>query len=261
MIKHDFKRIFSGYSVAVSSVLIVVIMLLTTVEQQYMQNSIFNIVLDVSDRAEFLLIFAVAAVPYVGSFVDDFEHKTVYQCIIRCDMRKYVFSRTISIFASSLITVALGVVGYAILLRGMGRPWISDDIIKSYELNGFGFPDLELWFLIEDGYSIIFYIIAGVQFGMLAGIISLCTALLSLFINNKMMTMVAPVIILYIINCYLGGIFGYGDVSVGYLFNAFFNYTFWGDHFFVRCVSTSLFSYAVFSLMIYYRVRRRIRYE
>lgn len=261
MIKHDVKRIFSGIYFVTAVLLVTMVLGLTMLEQKDWNLSIFEILENTAYRVEYLLILAFVTIPYAGCFIDDFAHKSVYQTLVRCDLRKYIISKTVCIFWSSVAATVIGILIYVIFLRITGHEWFSYKLIEYYNINGIGVPDLELWSLIENGHSMIFYTIMGMQIGILAGITSLVSAFLSLFIKNKMMVMVAPIIIVYIMMFYLQGIFGFGENNVMQLFSIFNNYTFWGSHFFIRCCITGLFSFFALTLMIYYRVRRRIRYD
>lgn len=261
MIKHDMKRVLSGWDFPLAVGLVVLIMALTTAEQQDWNRCIVDIVENIFYRVESLLILAFATLPYAVSLIDDFAHKSVYQVLSRCDIRKYIASKTLCIFMSSVAVTMAGIVLYVIILRVSGHEWVDPQIVECYEINVIGLPDLEMWFLFDKNLGMLFYVLMGIQYGLLAGITSLCAVYLSLFVKNKMMIMVVPVLMDYVIMTYLDGVIGYEWMNVNHLFNAYDNYTFWGNNFFARCLLIGFVCYIVLTVMIYYRVRRRLRYD
>lgn len=82
----------------------------------------------------------------------------------------------------------------------------------------------------------------------------------SLFVKNKMMIMVFPVICLYVMYTYLEGVLGYG-YGIYSLFISFQNDVSVGNHFTLRACITACIVYVVLSGCIYKRVERMIRHD
>ncbi len=259
MIKQDTRRAF-GWTFYMTIIISVFFMFVIMLERKMQEESVFTIVEDIAYVCEYMLVLALATVPYAHAFVEDFERKMIYQIVTRGSLLKYVLSKALSIFLSSVLAVTLSMLLFVGMLRLSGHAWMSDDILRYYELNGIGFPDLELWWMLDGGNEFLFYLLAGLQFGLLAAIVALAAATLSLFIKNKMMITIFPVICLYVMFEYLSGILGYG-YGIYQLFNIFCNYTFLGNHFFLRACIETVVVYVVLMIVIYKRIKRMLRHE
>ena len=260
MIKHDLKRVW-GTNYIFSVLLSWAIMLLIMVEQKGQGMGVFSIMESILYSCEYMIVLAMAMMPYTYAIAEDFERKTIYQVLTRTNLKRYILSKVFFICISAIGVVFISYVLFAVSLRMFGESWLSYDlVIKPYELNGIGFCDLELWPLLENHYDMVFYCIAGLQMGLLAGIVALVAALLSLFINNRMMVMIVPVICLYMMYSYLNDIvcYGYGIYA---LFNCFSNYNFLGKHISLWALITAVVMYVILSILIYLRVKRMVRYE
>lgn len=259
MIKHDIRRAF-GWTFYMTIIISVFFMFVIMLERNMQEGSVFTIVEDIAYTCEYMLVLAFATVPYAHAFVEDFERKMIYQIVTRGSLLKYVLSKALSIFLSSVLSVTISMLLFVGILRLSGYAWMSDFIVQYYELNGIGFPDLELWWMLDSGYEFLFYLLAGLQLGFLAAIVALASATLSLFIKNKMMITIFPVICLYVMYEYLSGILGYG-YGIYQLFDIFQNYTFLGNHFFTRACIETVGIYAVLTMVIYKRIKRMLCHE
>lgn len=259
MIRHDWKRAF-GIQFYISVVVSVLVMFMFMITQKMQEQSVFEIVEMNMYSIEFTLVIAMATVPYAHAFIEDFERKTIYQIVTRTDFRRYIISKTATIFLSAVMTVTASTILYVCLLRVSGHAWMSDCLLQSYEINGIGFPDLELWWLLESHKEMLFYLMAGLQMGLLAGLVTLVASLLSLYIRNRMMIIVFPVICLYMMFRYLSGIMGYG-YGIYQLYSVFQNYSFAGSYFTLRACITTFFAYMAVTALIYHKVKRMIQYD
>ena len=260
MIKHDLKRAF-GKQFVLSIFLSLIIMALIVLERKDKGTGVFSIMEDILSRCEYMIVFAMAIMPYAYVFAEDSERKTVYQVLIRAELKKYVFSKILFICISTISVIFISFVLFVAGLKSFGEEWISYDlVIKPYELNGIGFCNLELWPLLERHHDMMFYCIAGLQMGLLSGVVALAAALLSLFIKNRMMVMILPVICLYTLYKYLNGIVGY-EYGIYALFNCFYNYNWLGNHIFLWALITAVLMYLILSILIYFRIKRMVRYE
>lgn len=253
MIKHDWKRAL-GYNFLLSVGICILIMYAIMYEMKVQGDSVLMVVDMNLYLCEYMVVFAMATVPYAHAFVDDFERKIVYQIVTRTDMKKYVISKTATIYVTALLVVATSMLLFVLSLRAQGYTWISETSFDTLE----GYQDMELWWMIEKHYDVLFYIVAGVQMGMLAGIAALVSTWLSLFIRNRMMITIFPVICLYIMYKYLEGFLGYGYGIYG-LFNVFQNDVNLGHFYTLRATTTALIVYGLLTAAIYGKIKRMIR--
>ncbi len=150
--------------------------------------------------------YVFCALAYAASFCDDLEYKYVRYQTIRGSLKAYVASKVCVIFLSSVVVLVLGSLLFVLLCRIQG-PWVGPDmggIGGTYEG------------LIESGHYIWYCAFYALQLGLLGGILSVLAALFSLYITNKGMVFVLPVLIYQI----LGEAAGSGKFSV-YAFCAY----------------------------------------
>lgn len=259
MIKHDWRRAFD-YRFLLSVVVCVCTMYIIMYEMNMQTDSVYSIVNMNLYLCEYMLVFAMATVPYAHAFIEDFERKNIYQVITRTNLKKYIISKTATIFVSAMLVIAVSMLAFVFLLRLQGHEWMSDYVLWDIEMNGGGASELEWWWLLEQHYDWVFYLIAGFQMGLLAGIVALVASYVSLFVKNKMMIMVFPVICLYVMYTYLEGVLGYG-YGIYSLFNSFQNDVSVGNHFTLRACITACIVYVVLSGCIYKRIERMIRHD
>lgn len=139
MIKHDLKRAF-GKQFVLSIFLSLIIMALIVLERKDKGSGVFSIMEDILSRCEYMIVFAMAIMPYAYVFAEDFERKTVYQVLIRAELKKYVFSKILFICISTISVIFISFVLFVVSLKSFGEKWISYDlVIKPYELNGIVF--------------------------------------------------------------------------------------------------------------------------
>ena len=70
-----------------------------------MGGSVLSSVLLSSYDAGFLAAFSLASMPYAASFTDDLEYNYAKYLVVRGSLGKYVFSKMLVIFISSMLTI------------------------------------------------------------------------------------------------------------------------------------------------------------
>lgn len=261
MIKHDIKRIFVSNGFCLSVLFTCFIMLLITLEKGTWNYSIFEIMEDITYRTEFMLILCFIPLPYAMCFIEDFQHKYIYSQLLRSSLFKYIFSKVIFIFISALGVTCAGIMSFVMFLRLTGHKWLDLDVIRLSMENGAGFQDLELWFLVEQGNNVIFYLLLSIQFGMLGAMLSLAASLISLFIKNRMMILACPVVVVYVLKYYATGILGYNGLNIVGIFLTFENYKYFGNGIYIRSIVISVTCSIILMICIYKRVRRKLCVE
>lgn len=257
MIRHDCNRAFGNRfwaAVGISVFCILIMILELNVKNECILYQMDMLLYS----CEYMLVIAISTLPYACVFIEEFERKTIYQVITRTNLKQYILSKTFMILISSVFVVMSAMMMFVLALRISGHEWISDYMLQCYEMNGTGFVSLELWWMIERGYEWLFFLIAGLQMGLLAAIVSLIAAFLSLYIKNRMMITICPVICLYIMYKYLSGAIGYG-YGIYAMYNIFQNYTFTGQYFTVHAFITTIIVYIIMTMLIYHRVKRMIQ--
>ena len=102
-----------------------------------MGGSVLSSVLLSSYDAGFLAAFSLAAMPYAASFTDDLEYNYAKYLVIRGSYGKYVFSKMLVIFLSSMLAMGIGITCFS-MLCSLGLPW-ADEGMMEYILSVWGY--------------------------------------------------------------------------------------------------------------------------
>ena len=85
-------------------------------------GSVLSSVLLSSYDAGFLVAFSLASIPYAAAFTDDLEYNYAKYLVVRGSLGKYVFSKMLVIFISSMLTMGIGITCFS-MLCSLGLPW------------------------------------------------------------------------------------------------------------------------------------------
>ena len=256
MTSYNIKRTYFSKESIVAIIMFLVISMYKLWElQEQISVGIFYIMNISYVDIKAMLIFSFMALPAAICFAEDFEFCNIHYQLIRSSLKKYVFSKTINIFISSIIIMVICFLSYISLLRLSGHDWIDE------YFNTSDFWDINMWKYISCGNFWMFYIIMAIQFGILSGILNLLSAWLSLYIKNKMMILATPSIVVYILKYYIPGwLLGHRDLNIIAMFNATQNLNLYGENLFMRCIWFGIVGCVVLSYIIYITVRRRLNY-
>ncbi|MDD3278935.1 MAG: hypothetical protein PHG16_08640 [Lachnospiraceae bacterium] len=144
-----------------------------------------------------MIAYAFCAFSYATVFCEDLENKYARYSINRGNVWKYVVSKAVVVYGSSVITMVLGSLLFISAIR-LKIPWTSD----------FGGQDMYLTgmycSLIAGEHYWAYIFLCTLQMGMLAGVLSLAASFLSMFVSNKMLILITPILIQQILLEYRG---------------------------------------------------------
>lgn len=165
----------------------------------------------------FVLSFVFCVLPYGTVYSEELENHYMRYLISRGDLKKYVFSKTITTFLSSILVMGAGCMLFALLCASR-LPWIDSQTYESIK-NSAGYLTL-----ISQKLYILWFGVYGIQWGIFAGCLSLAAEFFSLYISNKLLVLAMP-IFLYQIVIELGtGTFRkYGKFDPLIIFDARYN--------------------------------------
>ena len=157
----------------------------------------------------------------------------------------------------SALTMMLGMLLYVSLLH-IQLPWIQEEeaICQSaLSLGGFR------W-ILERKWYFLYFAFFGFQYGILAGILALLAAFISLFVNNKLLTLSVPFIGFYFISYYSRALFGNVEkINLIYIFNATYNIWNHDGCSFGYAVLVGAIFFVIFERLIYMKLKRKMSYE
>lgn len=197
----DWNRLLKNYPIYLA-VLGVALSLLLSLESYAFQEGMVNCnVVDTYFRAVNsqgqMIAYVFCAVPFAAVFCEDLEHRYLRCSIGRTSVKKYVLSKAVTIYACSVLVMILGTVLFLIYVS-IQTGWTSDSFQKDFYVAG-----MYRSLILEEHYAV-YMILCALQRGMLAGALSLFASFVSLFISNKMVTFVTPVLAYQILQQFAG---------------------------------------------------------
>lgn len=141
-----------------------------------------------------LLCYVFCAMPFASVFCEDLENRYIYYSVGRGNLTYYTLSKAIHIYLSSIITMVGGVFCFCLLVRCM-VPW-SDPLevnwLESLQAGCYGF-------LLTSAHYLIYCLAYAFHLGLMAGMLSLAAAYISLYVPSRIITLTAPVLLLQIL--------------------------------------------------------------
>lgn len=144
---------------------------------------------------QYVFAMILCALPYARSFCEDLEYGYIRQMLIRGKLNRYCISKTAVIGISSILTMWLGSLLFAAVLR-IYMPWI--DPTESVYLSAVRSGSFHR--VLEGGHYYAYFSLFAIQSGLLMVILSLFSAWLSLYIKNRLLTLALPIICYYFVS-------------------------------------------------------------
>lgn len=171
------------------------LMYIASYEIMQWRNNVMIVMYFVTNSTPFLVAYMIAAFPYSGSFAEDIEYKYYYVQLVRGDIRKYVFSKVMSIFLSTCFVMAISIWFFSLLLH-IRYPWFitGDDIYRTLIEDG------SFKTLLKREYFMLYYFCIGMQKGLFAGLLALLATIASLFYSNQLFSLTIPGLSWYVLD-------------------------------------------------------------
>ncbi|OUO27991.1 hypothetical protein B5F87_09175 [Eubacterium sp. An3] len=141
----------------------------------------------------FFALSLLLAVFLMGtSYCDDLESGYLLFCMERCNRNIYVFSKIIHTFFSAFFVLAAGIFIWICSMR-LFMPWAfpQEDYFQTIAEQGMG------GLLLKKNYLLYFFL-HSLGCGMLGGVVSTATFVISMILKNKMLVQTVAVLLYYI---------------------------------------------------------------
>lgn len=192
----DTKRIFLKPNIYISIVCVALSLLFSLEEDGLQSQGAVYTYLRSLNMTGVLVAYAFCTWSFGLSLCEDMEKKYILYQLSRGDLKKYVVSKTIVIFLSSLLTMVLGSILFLFACR-CRIPW-NDETLDGLSAFCYGTFDS----LIREKHYFCYCLLCSVFQGMRAGILSLWAAVFSTIISSKIMVLALPILMYQILIAY-----------------------------------------------------------
>ena len=251
-LKTDFYRMLTSrhFLLAVSGIVAVY----SFAWAQLRSQDVYLLIYYIKFYSTYMLLLVFAPVAYSNSIVEDMEYKNYYLQIQKGSLGKYVWSKVITAFFSSVIVMVLGTAVFC-LLAGLKMPLLlQDNPMLEYLADGDCF-----YSLITEKTIFLYQIADAAMTGIMAGIFSVFAMWLSLYVKNQMFTVTVPVVGFYFFINYFTRIFGdydYFKLNVIYISNGTIFESTWWCLCYAVCVAAVIV--CIIGVLIYFRIKNEV---
>lgn len=196
IMKSDVYRILSMHRLFYGIIGVIAVLLATFFEEQLYDTDVLYTIEVIMYGMPAMLILMAGAYGYADSLCLDVENK-YYRCIInRINLKRYVASKILSIFSSSVIIVTVGILSFVMILR-FYIPWCdTESITYIVDVKSACFGNV-----LKNNLYPLYFLLFGLRYSLLAGILSVLSAYISLYIKNRMVIFILPFIGRYFCDC------------------------------------------------------------
>lgn len=197
----DMHRALCSIKFPISIGIVVLVLSVATLEGIAMTEDVLYVFSIVMYGMPAMIILIAGTFIYGDSLCLDVEHRYITSSILRSGTKSYVVSKIFVVFAA-VISICFGVVIYAFILH-LFMPWTQ------LESNQYDFlmQSGSFRFLLKHNMFVLYFFMWGIQYGMLAGVLAVLSAYVSLFITNRMLVLATPFLCYYFIDFALAILF------------------------------------------------------
>lgn len=194
-LKVDFYRMFHSWEFYIAGIGVFAVYLLS-----YLQNMGMSTVVEIFWFSKFysmiIVLYACSNVAFSNSMLEDYEHKFCHSTLLRGNSKSYTASKAVCCFLGAQASVVMGTIYFVLLFR-LRVPFI-DTKRDDWFLPTLRKTDMFSALLQEKG-IFLYFVMSSFVMGMLGGILSLVSMLLSLYAKNRMFSICIPVIGYYVL--------------------------------------------------------------
>lgn len=188
----DIYRLFIKKETYIGIAGIVLALFLSIGNKNDIAESVIYTLLLSTYNVGFILFFIFCSLPYGTIYVEELENNYIKYVINRGGLKKYVLSKNIVIFLSSIFVTAVGIILFA-WICALKLPWIDEQTFQILMSSGSHTT------LLKRGSYIAWIGLYGMQWGLFGGCLALISSYLSLYIRNKLLVLAMPILLYQII--------------------------------------------------------------
>ncbi len=156
---------------------------------------IFYICWEISTISPSVILLSACTIPYAHAFASDMEHSFIRSNVVRGNIWLYVLSKVVMIVASSVWSMITGLFLF-ISLKSLQYPLSVGSMTDNSPLAYYANYDMFGQCLIE-GHVVLYLLFSAAYWGLLGGIMGICSAYLSLYVRNKAFIIAVPMVLYY----------------------------------------------------------------
>lgn len=137
-----------------------------------------------------LAAYVFCAFPYAAVFSGEMEHKYSRCAVIRGSLKGYVLSKAAVIYFSAVLTMLGGTMLFLLLCRTQ-LPWLN--VQEGYDYGTLYSGCYSS--ILKAGKPFVYCMLGALNMGLLSGTLSVFAALCSLYISNRMLVLIIPVLL------------------------------------------------------------------
>lgn len=188
--KMDVQRAFFSWRWVLSVVGVFLAFCFCSVDMYYSETALMDIVDNIFWGRMVMLTIPFCTFAFGDCLCSDCEKKFYRLLYIRGDRRRYLRSKTMVCFVAAAGAMLVGFLLFCFVLSFQFPVMIKEADYSYIYMQGYGV------FLKSGRYGLYFFLV-GMQFGLLAGILSTAAMALSAFIVNRLLVFAAPLFIYY----------------------------------------------------------------
>lgn len=179
-LRTDIRRLIKNYPIYLGIVGVAVSMWFSLEDYAFNEGMVNGNALDTYHVAVgmsgIMIAYAFCAFSYATVFCEDLEYKYARYSINRGNTWKYVVSKAVVVYGSSVITMVWGSLLFVASIR-LKIPWTSEGLQNIFKEGMYGS-------LIAGEHYWSYVFLYALQMGMLAGVLSLAASFLSMFVSK-----------------------------------------------------------------------------
>ncbi|MCL2747258.1 MAG: hypothetical protein FWE59_01200 [Oscillospiraceae bacterium] len=188
----DLMRLLKGWTLllAIPGVMLVLYFSART-DISGISGSALNVFSNAISRRGFIVAYIFCACAYGFCFSEDLESDYLRYALIRGNLIKYVAAKVAIMLFSSVFVMTIGCLLFALALK-ICLPWQDPESYQNVSSS-------MCIFLIDYHMVLLWIVLAGFLYGICAGVLTLASAYISLYIRNKMLILAMPALLLQLI--------------------------------------------------------------
>lgn len=167
-------------------------LLFAHIDNQYSKKSVLFMAQYVMDGIPFFMCMIFGIFAFSDSICEDIKTNYYRLAILRGDIKEYCNGRTATIFFSAFLSLIVGFLLFIFFLK-LNFPWKAEnDSVYRAMIRSGAFRTI-----LKGEHYVLYYAAVGLKLGILAGNLALFSALLSLYVKNRLLVYSVPVISFY----------------------------------------------------------------